>query len=242
MFERYDRQLRLKQWSKNSQQNLFNAKVLCIGAGGLGSVMLPILAGSGVGNITIIDNDTIQKHNLHRQTIFKEKDINKSKAILAQQYLQDLNQNINVSAKQALFDMNLADEIADDFDIIIDATDNYNSKFLINEVAIKYAKPYVYASVRRFDAQVALFNASEGACLACIHKQKSEDFATAEYEQGVAASMVAQAAAIAAQYVIGYFVGGELKPNTNQLMIIDGLHYNNKRLQITKTKGCICHS
>jgi sulfur-carrier protein adenylyltransferase/sulfurtransferase len=157
-YERYSRQTILKGFDLEAQQKLTDAKVLMIGAGGLGCPALQYLAAAGAGTIGIVDDDVVSLSNLHRQILFNMTDIGFSKAIKAQEKLEALNPEITVIAyNERLANKNALDIIAG-YDIIIDGTDNFATRYLINDACVLLNKPLVYGAVSQFEGQVAVFN------------------------------------------------------------------------------------
>ncbi len=159
--ERYNRQIILQEFGKENQEKLFNAKILIVGAGGLGCPALLYLAAAGIGTIGIADNDLVNLSNLHRQVLFTVDDINKPKVLVAANRLKQLNPDINIVAHQTKITNKNALEIIKQYDIIIDGTDNFPSKYLLNDACVLLNKPLVYGAVSKFEGQVAIFNAGE---------------------------------------------------------------------------------
>jgi sulfur-carrier protein adenylyltransferase/sulfurtransferase len=158
LYERYHRQLILKEFGETGQQKLLNAKVLMIGAGGLGCAALPYLAAAGVGTIGIVDDDVVALSNLHRQTLYKTSDIGFSKAIKAKESLKQLNPEIAIIAYPERITTENAMDLMKDFDIIVDGTDNFASRYLINDACVLIGKPLVYGAVSQWEGQAAIFN------------------------------------------------------------------------------------
>lgn len=148
----------LKEIGESGQQKLSQAKVLVIGAGGLGCPALQYLAAAGVGKIGIADNDIVSITNLHRQILYNTKDVGFSKAERAAIYLQNLNPDIDIIPYNFRLTNKNAFDIINDFDIVIDGTDNFSSRYMINDACVLLNKPLVYAAVSRFEGQVAVFN------------------------------------------------------------------------------------
>lgn len=155
----------------NGQKQLKQSKVLCIGAGGLGAPVLQYLAAAGIGHITLVDGDSIDKSNLQRQILFSEEDVGKSKSECTINWLKKLNSQISLNAINTFLTRNLATEIFKDFDVIIDATDNYQARYLINEMSRLYQVPLVSASIFQFDAQISVFNYENGPCYQCLYPE-----------------------------------------------------------------------
>lgn len=234
--ERYDRQLRIKEFGETGQKKLLAANICVIGAGGLGSQLLPIFVGAGVGKITIIDFDDVSLTNLHRQTLYREEQIGQNKALCAKENLKTLNGDVELNIiTEPLTDENAAVIFAE-HDLICDATDNFIAKFLINRAAAQARKPLIYASVRRFEGQVAYFEPHQGYGLQSFAKEPTEQQALSEYSSGVLPSQVSVIAALQAQLVIGYFVGGILMPKLGELVIFDGIELTMRKLVIPQVQ------
>ncbi|MFV0321308.1 MAG: HesA/MoeB/ThiF family protein [Alphaproteobacteria bacterium] len=230
--QRYDRQLRIKEFGEDGQKKLLAANICVVGAGGLGSQLLPIFVGAGVGKITIIDFDDVSLTNLHRQTLYREEQIGQNKAVCAKKNLQSLNHDVQMSVMtEPLTPENAADIFAE-HDLILDATDNFLAKFLINRAAGQAQKPLVYASVRRFEGQVGYFEPHQGYGLQSFAKEPTQQQAESEYLNGVLPSQVSIIAALQAQLAIGYLVGGILMPPLGELVIFDGISLTMRKLAI----------
>ncbi len=160
-YERYNRQILLKEFGEVAQQKLSLAKVLVIGAGGLGCPALQYLVAAGVGTIGIVDDDIVALTNLHRQPLYAMKDIGFPKAEIAAQRLQQLNPDIVIQAYYERLTPSNCIEIFTLFDIIVDGTDNFATRYMVNDACVLLGKPLVYGSVSRFEGQVAVFNAGE---------------------------------------------------------------------------------
>ncbi|HET9746741.1 MAG TPA: HesA/MoeB/ThiF family protein [Chitinophagaceae bacterium] len=159
LYERYHRQIILPEFGEEGQQKLLNAKVLVIGAGGLGCPVLQYLAAAGIGTIGIVDDDVVSLNNLHRQVLYSVSDIDLSKAKKAAHILQQLNPEIRIVAyNERLINQNALTHI-DDFDIIIDGTDNFSTRYMINDACVLLNKPLVYGAISQFEGQVSVFNA-----------------------------------------------------------------------------------
>src|SRR3954447_17905389 len=157
-YERYQRQTILKEFGESGQQKLLRSKVLVIGAGGLGCPALQYLAAAGVGYIGIADDDVVSITNLHRQVLYSTFDIGFSKAEKAKHSLTRLNPDINITAYNERLTSKNALGIIEKYDIVIDGTDNFASRYLINDACVLLRKPFVYGAVSRFEGQVAVFN------------------------------------------------------------------------------------
>lgn len=165
---RYDRQIKLHGLGLDGQEKLKNASVLVIGAGGLGCPVLMYLAGAGVGKIGIADADTINETNLHRQVLFSVSDIGNNKAFAAKDRLSKLNPEITFETFPKMLDNKLALEIFQEYEIIVDATDNFSARYLINDVCVFYNKPFIFASLFKTEGQLSVFNYKNGPTYRCL--------------------------------------------------------------------------
>ena len=168
---RYSRQITLPEIGESGQQKLRNARVLVIGAGGLGCPVLQNLAAAGVGFIGIVDEDVVEETNLHRQMLYTLKDCGKSKAATAAKAILELNPDVNVNIFPEFFNKKNAFEIVGDYQIIVDCTDTIGVRYLINDVSIVKNIPMVYASIYKFEGQVSVFNYKKGPSYRCLFPQ-----------------------------------------------------------------------
>ena len=157
-FLRYNRQVILPEIGEEGQEKLKKAKVLVIGAGGLGCSVLQYLAPAGVGTIGIVDFDTIEIHNLHRQILYTENQVGLSKALTAKKTVEKLNPLIAVQAFEEKLTAENAERIIADFDIVVDGSDNFSTRYLVNDTCVTLGKPLVYGSILGFEGQIAVFN------------------------------------------------------------------------------------
>ena len=157
-FLRYNRQTILPEIGEEGQFKLKKAKVLVIGAGGLGCPILQYIATAGVGTIGIVDFDKIEIHNLHRQILYTENEVGKSKVVTAKSVLEKLNPLISVITFEEKLRIHNASEIITDFDIVVDGSDNFTTRYLVNDTCVALGKPLVYGSILGFEGQLAVFN------------------------------------------------------------------------------------
>lgn len=157
-FLRYNRQTILPEIGDAGQEKLKKAKVLVIGAGGLGCPILQYISTAGVGFITIIDFDTIEIHNLHRQILYTENEIGQLKAVVAKEVISKLNPLIEVKAIAERLTPENASKIIPHYDIIVDGSDNFVTRYLVNDTCVALKKPLVYGSILNFEGQIAVFN------------------------------------------------------------------------------------
>jgi adenylyltransferase/sulfurtransferase len=157
-FERYRKQLNLPEWRKAQQLRLKEASILVVGAGGLGCGALPYLSAAGVGSITILDADVVELSNLARQVLYKTDEVGASKAIKAAEALRDLNPAIVVTGVAENLTVENASNYIEKHDLIIDCTDNFQTRYLINDVCVALKKPFVYGAIHAWEGQFAVFH------------------------------------------------------------------------------------
>ena len=238
---RYSRQIVIPQIQASGQERIRNAKVLCIGAGGLGSPALMYLAAAGVGTIGIVDFDTVDETNLHRQVLFGQSDIGKKKVDVAKSKIEESNPLVTVTTYPVRINPSNVLEIMAGYDIVIDATDNFATRYLINDAAVLLNKPYVWGSVNRFDGQAAVFWSSLGPCYRCLHPEPPAPGTVQNCaDAGVLGVLCASIASIQVNEVIKAITGiGELQ--IGKLMIYEALEAEHSKIDIHKNPLCgIC--
>jgi molybdopterin/thiamine biosynthesis adenylyltransferase/rhodanese-related sulfurtransferase len=181
--DRYSRQLRLPDFGEAGQERLRSANVLIVGAGGLGSPVALYLAAAGVGHIGIVDNDKVELSNLHRQIVHTVADLQRDKAASAADALARLNPGVRVSQHVARLDNANAATIIGDYDLVVDGSDNYATRYAVNDACARLGKPWVYGSVERFSGQVSLFGAANGPCYRCVYPEPPGPGSTASCEE-----------------------------------------------------------
>lgn len=154
----------------DGQEKLKSSAILCIGAGGLGAPVLQYLTAAGVGTLGIVDSDQVELSNLQRQVLFKMTDVGQSKVRSAESTLKAINPNTHFVIFDEFLTVNNADHIIQSFDIIVDCTDNYQARYLINDVCVALKKPLVSASIHQFQGQCSVFNVSNGPCYRCLYE------------------------------------------------------------------------
>ena len=167
--KRYARHISLPSFGIEGQNKLRKSSVLCIGAGGLGSPCTMYLAAAGIGKLGIIDMDVVDESNIQRQILHGSNDIGVKKIDSAKDTLQEINPYVNLELYDEAFDENNAEVIARSYDIIIDGTDNFPSRYLVNDTSVLLGIPYVYGSIFKFEGQVTVFSPSDGGpCYRCL--------------------------------------------------------------------------
>ena len=168
---RYSRHLIIPDVAVTGQKRLKNAKVLCVGAGGLGSPALMYLAAAGVGTLGIVDFDTVDESNLQRQIIHGQSDIGRPKAESAASSVREINPYVNVVIHNTALDNDNVFEIFGQYDLIVDGTDNFATRYMVNDACVLLNKPYVWGSIYRFDGQASVFWAEHGPCYRCLYPE-----------------------------------------------------------------------
>lgn len=243
--ERYDRQIRIDKIGIEGQRKLKNADVLVVGAGGLGSPILMYLASAGVGRIGIVDGDAVSNSNLNRQILYTSSDLGQSKAFLAKEKIKQLNPYIVVEAYDTwLTDEELTSRIFSKFNAIIDATDNYETRYLINRVAVKLNRPLFIGAVGRFVGQVLVVIPHETACFNCVFPERDKrilfELTETNRNQGIIGTTVGVTGTLVANEFIKYSLGiGSLLKN--KLLLFDGLTNEFSIISLERDPKCkIC--
>ncbi len=206
---RYSRHLLLEEIDIAGQETLLKSHALVIGAGGLGSAAAPYLAAAGIGHITLMDHDQVELTNLQRQIMHTEKSVGKSKVNSGKEFLQQLNASIQIETIEAKATAALLDELLPSVDIVLDCTDNFASRHLINASCVKHRTPLVSGSALGFDGQISVFDPRNAAspCYACIFAP-DDDFAEVSCSSmGIFSPLVGIIGAIQAAQAIQVLIG-----------------------------------
>lgn len=207
---RYSRHLLLEEIDVAGQEKLLHSHVLVIGAGGLGSAAAPYLAAAGVENITLLDHDQVELTNLQRQIMHTENSVGKSKVSSGKQFLEQLNSDIHIETIQAKATTSLLDELLPSVDVVLDCTDNFSTRHLINASCVKHRVPLVSGSALRFDGQLSVFDPRKASspCYACIFSPDEQFEEVSCSSMGIFSPLVgiigAMQAAQALQVLIGF--------------------------------------
>jgi sulfur-carrier protein adenylyltransferase/sulfurtransferase len=236
--KRYSRHLIIPDVGMAGQKRLKNAKVLVVGAGGLGSPALLYLAAAGVGTLGIVDFDTVDESNLQRQIIHGVSDIGKSKAESAKESIAEVNPYVKVILYKERLESDNVMEIFAPYDLIIDGTDNFATRYLVNDAAVLLHKPYVWGSIYRFDGQASVFWADYGPCYRCLYPEPPPPgMVPSCAEGGVLGVLCASIGSIQVNEAIKLITGiGE--PLSGRLMIYDALEMSYKTVKINKDPEC----
>lgn len=240
--ERYSRHIILKEVGVKGQKKLLNAKVLIIGAGGLGAPAAMYLAAAGVGTIGIADADEVDLSNLQRQIIHATEDLGKAKVQSAKETMNKMNPDVTVHTYRTFVTAENIKELIADYDFVIDGTDNFPAKFLINDACVMLKKPFSHAGIIRFKGQLMTYVPGEGPCYRCIFKNPPPKDAVPTCKQaGVIGAMGGVIGSLQAMEAIKYIVGvGELL--TGYLLTYDALKMEFRKIKLPKAdKTCaIC--
>jgi adenylyltransferase/sulfurtransferase len=235
---RYSRHLIIPDVAMAGQQRLMNAKVLCVGAGGLGSPALMYLAAAGVGTIGIVEFDTVDESNLQRQIIHGQSDIGKSKAQSAKEKIAEINPYVNVITHELRLDVTNVMDLFSQYDIIVDGTDNFATRYLVNDACVLLKKPYVWGSIYRFDGQASVFWAEYGPCYRCLYPEPPPPgMVPSCAEGGVLGVLCATIGSIQTTEAIKVITGvGESL--IGSLMVYDALEMEFRKVKIRKDPNC----
>ena len=236
--KRYQRNLEQDGITKEAQEKLFASRVLVMGAGGLGSGVIMNLA-LGVGQIKIIDGDILEESNLNRQIIHKYKNIGRAKVISAKDWVQEFNPDIKVELDKIRINELNYFNIIQGYDIIVDCFDSYESKYMLNEIALRHNKVLIHGGVQGFRGQVTTIVPTKTGCLSCV-MQKPQTFKEEIYAS--ISPVVNLISSLQAQEVLKVVTGvGE--PLLNKILIFDGLKSEFKILNYAKNMACeVCSS
>jgi molybdopterin/thiamine biosynthesis adenylyltransferase/rhodanese-related sulfurtransferase len=235
---RYSRHLIIPDVAMAGQKRLKHAKVLCVGAGGLGSPTLMYLAAAGVGTLGIVEFDVVDESNLQRQIIHGQSDVGRSKAESARDSVREINPFVTVNLYEERLDSSNVMELFAQYDLIIDGTDNFATRYLVNDACVLLHKPYVWGSIYRFDGQAAVFWADEGPCYRCLYPEPPPPgMVPSCAEGGVLGVLCASIGSIQVNEAIKLITGiGE--PLVGSLMVYDALEMEYRKITVRKDPNC----
>ncbi|MDE1162897.1 MAG: molybdopterin-synthase adenylyltransferase MoeB [Acidobacteriaceae bacterium] len=235
---RYSRHLILPEVGMEGQQKLKAAKVLCVGTGGLGAPLALYLAAAGIGTIGLVDFDVVDESNLQRQIIHSQSTVGKLKVDSAEIMLKGLNKNVNVIKHNTMLTSHNALEIFKDYDVIADGTDNFQTRYLVNDACVLTGKPNAYGSIFRFEGQASVFATEEGPCYRCLYPEPPPPgLVPSCAEGGVLGILPGLVGVIQATEVIKLVLGiGE--PLVGRLLLVDALNMGFRTLKLRKNPEC----
>ncbi|MEM7009250.1 MAG: molybdopterin-synthase adenylyltransferase MoeB [Thermodesulfobacteriota bacterium] len=239
--KRYSRHLIMPEVGVEGQEKLVNASVLCIGAGGLGSPLALYLAAAGVGHLGILDFDVVDFSNLQRQIIHSEETIGELKVESAKKRLQELNSDIKVTTYNVMINSENAMDIIKDYDIVVDGTDNFATRYLVNDSCVLLGKPNVYGSIFRFEGQVSVFDAKRGPCYRCLYPEPPPPgLVPSCAEGGVLGILPGIIGTLQAAETVKLIIG-EGNPLIGRLLFLDVLEMQPREMKLRKDPNCpIC--
>ena len=235
---RYSRHLILPEVGMEGQQKLKAAKVLCVGTGGLGAPLALYLTAAGIGTIGLVDFDTVDESNLQRQIIHSQSTVGKLKVDSAEIMLKGLNKNVNVIKHNTMLTSANALEIFKDYDVIADGTDNFQTRYLVNDACVLTGKPNAYGSIFRFEGQASVFATETGPCYRCLYPEPPPPgLVPSCAEGGVLGILPGLVGVIQATEVIKLILGiGE--PLIGRLLLVDSLAMSFRTLKLRKNPEC----
>ena len=238
---RYSRQIVLKNIGISGQKKISSSKVFIVGAGGLGCPIADLLCRAGVGEIGIIDHDKVSLSNLNRQTLFNTADINKYKVSVLKQKLEKINPLIKVNIFKKKIDKKNIDNLISKYQIIVDASDNFDTKFLLNKKSIKYKKKLIVGAISRFDGHIFVFNFKDNksACLQCFYQEKPSDEILNCDQEGVLGTAACVVGSLQANEIIKIILGSKNFLN-NSILILNTLNLKMRIVRFKQLKKCIC--
>ena len=239
--KRYSRHLIMPEVGVEGQEKLVAASVLCIGAGGLGSPLALYLAAAGVGHLGILDFDVVDFSNLQRQIIHSEDTVGKLKVDSAKERILQLNSDIKVTTYNERLTSENAMEIIKDYDLVVDGTDNFATRYLVNDACVLLGKPNVYGSIFQFEGQVSIFDAKHGPCYRCLYPEPPPPgLVPSCAEGGVLGILPGVVGTLQASEVVKLIIE-KGKPLIGRLLFIDVLDMNMRELKLQKDPNCpIC--
>tara|TARA_B110001450_G_scaffold500_1_gene627 strand:+ start:554 stop:1309 length:756 start_codon:yes stop_codon:yes gene_type:complete len=242
IIERFSRQIILKDIGILGQKKIMSSKVLVVGIGGLGSPICEFLSRAGIGLLGIVDDDKVSLSNLHRQSLYKSSDIGKFKVKIAKDKIKKINPNTKVAAYKFRLNSNNFKKIINDYEYIIDGSDNFTTKFLLNDFCLRFKKILVTGAISKFDGHVFTFNFKDKKtpCLRCFFQESeiSDDILNCESE-GILGTVAGIVGTVQANEVLKKIlnIGTGLD---GYIFILDLLHLNFRKAKLKKRKNCFC--
>jgi len=237
-FKRFSRQIILKNIGIAGQKKIFSAKVLVAGVGGLGCPLILYLVNSGVGNIGIVDHDKIDITNLNRQILFNPKDVGKFKVDQAQKIIKNINKKIKVYSYKEKINKKNINKILNKFDIICDGTDNFKTRYLINDYCLKNKKILISAAINKFNGQIFKFNfKKKDPCFRCFVPKTTETENNCDTE-GIVSTLAGMAGTIQANEVIKTILNVK-NDLSGKMIVFNSLETEFRKIKLSKNPNCI---
>jgi len=240
--ERFSRQIILRDIGILGQKKILSSKVLIIGAGGLGSPVIEFLARAGIGSLGIVDDDKVSLSNLHRQSLYNTSDVGKFKVKIAKDKIKKINPSTKVTIYKIRLNNKNFNKIINDYEYIVDGSDNFSTKFLLNDFCLKFKKVLVTGAISKFDGHIFTFNFKDKKipCLRCFFQESniSDDLLNCESE-GILGTVAGIVGTIQANEVLKKIltIGTGLD---GYILILDFLNLNFRKVRLKKRKNCIC--
>ncbi len=240
---RYSRQIVLKNVGLTGQKKISSSKVFIVGAGGLGSPIVDLLCRAGVGEIGIIDYDKVSLSNLNRQTLFNSNDINKYKVKVLKQKLNKINPLVKINIFNKKIDKKNINYFISKYQIIVDASDNFETKFLLNKKSIEFKKKLIVGAISRFDGHVFVFDFknNKSACLQCFYQEKPSDEVLNCDQEGILGTSANVVGSLQANEILKIIIGTK-NILENSILILNTLNLKMRIVKFKKIKKCICGS
>ena len=236
--QRYARHLVMPEVGLEGQRKLKAARVLCIGAGGLGSPLVMYLAAAGVGTLGIVDFDVVDRSNLQRQVIHATADVGRKKLDSAEETVRGINPFVEVRKFGTRLTSGNAMEIVRDFDVVADGSDNFPTRYLVNDACVLSGKPNVYASVFRFEGQASVFATKEGPCYRCLYPEPPPAGLVPSCAEGGVLGILPGLLGIVQATEVVKLVLGRGTPLIGRLLLVDALAMQFRELKLRKNPGC----
>jgi len=235
---RYSRHLILPEVGMEGQRRLKAAKVLCVGTGGLGSPLAFYLAAAGVGTLGLVDFDVVDASNLQRQIIHSTKDIGRKKLDSAEEKLKALNPAMNVVKHETMLTSANALEILKDYDVVADGTDNFPTRYLVNDACVMLGKPNAYGSIFRFEGQCSVFAAADGPCYRCLYPEPPPPGLVPSCAEGGVLGILPGLVGVMQATEVIKLILGKGEPLIGRLLLIDALNMRFRELKLRKNPEC----
>ena len=239
--DRYSRQIVLKNIGISGQTKISLSKVFIVGAGGLGCPIADLLCRAGVGEIGIIDHDKVSLSNLNRQTLFNTSDINKYKVDVLKKKLKQVNPLIKINTFKKKIDKKNINKLIQKYQIIVDASDNFDTKFLLNDKSLKFRKKLIVGAISKFDGHIFVFNFKnkKNACLKCFYQEKPSDEILNCDQEGILGTTASVVGSLQANEIIKTILETKNVLN-NSILIFNTLNLRLRIVRFNKIKKCIC--
>ncbi len=241
LIQRYSRQIILKDVGPIGQKKIINSKVLVVGAGGLGCPVIDYLSRAGVGNIGVVDHDKVNISNIHRQSLYNSRDIGEFKVSVLKKKIKLINPQVKIKTFKEKIEKKNIEKIFKDYDFIVDGSDNFKTKFLLNKYSIKYKKILIVGAISKLDGHIFTFDFKNknNPCLKCFYQSEpSDDLLNCEFE-GILGPVAGIVGNIQAIEILKKILNLN-KESNKKILILDLLNLNFRKVEFDKKKKCIC--